>query len=63
MKVNMVILFIYNEIRYLDLALENVSQAFKILFVCWLLPPQRSWGKVIFSEACIKNSVHRGRGV
>ena len=21
--------------------------------------PQRSWGKVIFSEACVKNSVHR----
>ena len=21
---------------------------------------QRSWGKVIFSEACVKNSVHRG---
>ena len=22
--------------------------------------PQRSWGKVIFSEVCVKNSVHRG---
>ena len=22
--------------------------------------PQRSWGKVIFSEACVTNSVHRG---
>ena len=22
--------------------------------------PQRSWGKVISSEACVKNSVHRG---
>ena len=22
--------------------------------------PQRSWGKVIFSEACVKNSVHSG---
>ena len=22
--------------------------------------PQRSWGKVIFSEACVKNSVHKG---
>ena len=21
---------------------------------------QRSWGKVIFSEACVNNSVHRG---
>ena len=24
---------------------------------------QRSWGKVIFSEVCVKNFVHRGRGV
>ena len=22
--------------------------------------PQQSWGKVIFSEACVNNSVHRG---
>ena len=22
--------------------------------------PQRSWGKVIFSEACVKNCVHKG---
>ena len=26
-----------------------------------LLPPAKEvWGKVIFSEACVKNSVHRG---
>ena len=25
--------------------------------------PQRSWAKVIFSQACVKNSVHRGEGV
>ena len=24
--------------------------------------PQRSWGKVIFSEVCVKNSVHDGGG-
>ena len=24
--------------------------------------PQRSWGKVTFSVACVKNSVHRGGG-
>ena len=24
--------------------------------------PQRNWGKVIFSEACVKNSVQRGGG-
>ena len=25
--------------------------------------PQRSWGKVIFSEVCVKNSVHKGGGM
>ena len=25
--------------------------------------PQRSWAKVIFSEACVKNSIHGGGGV
>ena len=25
--------------------------------------PQQSWAKVIFSQACVKNSVHRGEGV
>ena len=25
----------------------------------YIYRPQRSWGKVIFSEACVKNSVHR----
>ena len=24
--------------------------------------PQRSWAKVIFSQACVKNSIHRGGG-
>ena len=29
-----------------------------------LLPPANEvWGKAIFSEACVKNSVHRGEGV
>ena len=26
----------------------------------YLLPPANVWGKVIFSVACVKNSVHRG---
>ena len=26
-------------------------------------PTKEVWGKLIFSEACVKNSVHRGRGV
>ena len=35
-----------------------------VLFVGfkYLYRPQRSWGKVIFSEACVNNSVHRGGG-
>ena len=28
--------------------------------VCNIYRPQRSWGKVIFSEACVNNSVHGG---
>ena len=33
---------------------------------CWQrcnYRPQRSWGKIIFSEACVKNSFYRGGGV
>ena len=30
----------------------------EIYFCCYR--PQRSWAKVIFSQACVKNSVHRG---
>ena len=26
----------------------------------YIYRPQRSWAKVIFSQACVKNSVHRG---
>ena len=38
-----------------------------VISVCLLqpnfLPPANEvWGKVIFSEACVKNSVHRGGG-
>ena len=31
-------------------------------FLALLPPANEVWGKVIFSEACVKNSVHRGRG-
>ena len=30
-----------------------------LTFQCFYRP-QRGWGKVIFSEACVNNSVHRG---
>ena len=33
-----------------------------ISFLVHFYRPQRSWAKVIFSQACVKNSVHR-RGV
>ena len=32
-----------------------------LLFFCiYIYCPQQSWGKVIFSVACVKNSVHKG---
>ena len=34
--------------------------AFKSRSVPRFYRPQRRWGKVIFSQACVKNSVHRG---
>ena len=37
--------------------------AFNEQFLLHLYRPQRSWGKVIFSEACVENSVHRGGAV
>ena len=30
--------------------------------ISYIYRPQRSWGKVIFSETCVNNSVHRGGG-
>ena len=34
-----------------------------LLFFCiYIYRPQQSWGKVIFSVACVKNSVHKGGG-
>ena len=30
------------------------------VFFCLLPPANEVWGKVIFSEACVKNSVHGG---
>ena len=34
----------------------------QICGVLYFYRPQRSWGKVIFSEACVKNSVYREGG-
>ena len=45
-----------------ELVVVNRRQASTVTIVfrnnCYR--PQRSWGKVIFSQACVKNSVHRG---
>ena len=41
--------------RVIDVNSEQVKKYF--------YRPQRSWGKVIFSEACVNNSVHGGGGV
>ena len=44
---------------------HDISRFFKVnfqVFFHYFYRPQRSWGKVIFSEACVKNSVHEGGG-
>ena len=45
-------------------SLRNKMPLFQNSVISYLLThiyrPQRSWGKVIFSVACVKNSVHRG---
>ena len=38
---------------------KGQGEAFTLLFY---YRPQRSWAKVIFSQACVKNSVHGGGG-
>ena len=42
----------------------NISEVRFVTNLMAFLPPANEvWGKVIFSEACVKNSVHRGEGV
>ena len=41
--------------------LNNALQQYIHLVAYSLLPANEASGKVIFSEACVKNSVHRGR--
>ena len=45
--------YIYQVTRYLNYQQQQVH----------IYRPQRSCSKVIFSQACVKNSVHGGRGV
>ena len=45
-----------------SLFLSDQGHFAKVLWAHAFYRPQRSWGKVIFSEACVKNSVHRGVG-
>ena len=39
------------------------SYIVSVLPFAFLPPANEVWGKVIFSEACVKNSVDKGRGV
>ena len=41
---------------------SDTSSNFKFLLSFVFYRPQRSWGKVIYSVACVKNSVHSGDG-
>ena len=45
--------------KHIRLAGMN-SPVFHFSFSSHYYRPQRSWARVIFSQACVKNSVHRG---
>ena len=45
------------EVSYFLLCLNYTTKKTSMIF---LPPANEVWGKVIFSEACVKNSVHRG---
>ena len=42
---------------------KHVSKLLQFNMFCYYRPQNEVWGKVIFSEACVKNSVHRGGGI
>ena len=44
-------------------SLETIFVIVEIEVVKYLPPANKVWGKVIFSEACVKNSVHREGGL
>ena len=53
--------------QFFELTKFQNPDNFQVFFICFKVTfsfyrPQRSWGKAIFSEACVKNSVHRPRG-
>ena len=50
--------------QFFELTKFQDPDNFQVFFICFKVTfsfyrPQRSWGKAIFSEACVKNSVHR----
>ena len=64
-------LFIMKHVRSASGRLTSCWNAFFLFNVCttilvwrknYFYRLQRSWAKVIFSQACVKNSVHRGGG-
>ena len=46
--------------RYVDRVFPNHTKLAILTFFVLLLPTNEVWGKVIFSEACVSHSVHRG---
>ena len=46
-----------------SMAVKMAAEIQNVYFTSYLLlpPANEVWGKVIFSEACVKNSLHRGR--
>ena len=55
---------IFNSLQLLLKAFGFLDSCFhtKLCFGIHCYRPQRTWAKVIFSQACVKNSVHRGGG-
>ena len=60
MIVNLIPVSLFIASCYLTSGQFEVNFYPNLVFTCYR--PQRSWGKVIFSEACVKNSVHGGEG-
>ena len=46
--------------KTLPLIYYSIKLHFELISNFYIYRPQRSWGKVIFSKACVKNSVHGG---
>ena len=54
--------FYWNNLLFMHTWSIHANYFIIFILVLYLPPANEVWGKVIFSVACVKNSVHRGRG-